>query len=491
MSRLDRPLSRLTCVVGWLAATVVFIVIVQELNGPTVNDAPESIVSAWSIAHGQLACAFPANHDLAAPLYPFVSGGLVAIFRLGHAHPFPPPAALGVGCSKAYYTVGLWGFASKALVKTLWIGYLCWIALVAGVVALLRASGRGRRLWEPATLLLIACLPPVWMCMQTYFHPQDLLAIGLALGALACVQMGAWVWAGVLLGLGVLTQQFVLLVAAPLVVVAPAARRWPYTIATTATVGLAAVLIYASASTNALKTLLLGSGTSFGGLGGTWLTMLSTNGTHVAILVSRVVPLELSLVLAWWALRRLGGAILQPVALVSLVTVSLSLRLVFEQNLYGYYFAALAVMLVLLDVLRGHIRATLVAWLVAVSVVFFVGETTAQQSWHHSWPISEQLVVPVVTAVTLLAVGLHALWKGPRRRDLVWIGLVVALAFAWNRNPASSHLSLVWWQCALVGLGLALAAGPLLGVVGGTDPDNDPRTETAHGDVGAETRATT
>jgi hypothetical protein len=476
----------LTCVVGWLAATLVFIVIVQELDGPATGDATESIVSTWSIAHGQLACAFPQDQTLAAPLYPFVSGGLAAIFQLGHAHPFPTAAALGVDCSKAYKRIGDWGFASKALTGTLRIGYLGWIALVAGVVALLRSSGRGRRLWEPATLLLIACLPPVWMCMQTYFHPQDLLAIGLALGALACVQRGAWVWAGVLIGLGVLTHQFVLLVAAPLLVVAPATKKWPYVFATAATVGVAAVVIYVSASTNALRPLLLGTGAS-DGLGGTWLTMLSPNGSHFAIFVSRVVPLELSLVLAWWALRRLGGAILQPVALVSLVTVSLSLRFVFEQNLYGYYFAALAVMLVLLDVLRGHIRATLVAWLLAVSVVFFVGETTGQQAWHSNWPISEQFVIPVVTAVTLLAVGLHALRKGPRHGDLVWIGLVVALAFAWIRNPASSHLSLVWWQCVLGGLGIVLAAGPLLRGIGGSDP----HTEATPGDVGAETAAAT
>ena len=57
------------------------------------------------------------------------------------------------------------------------------------------------------TLLLVAGLVPVWFCVQTVFHPQDLFALGLALGALACGRRDRWVAAGVLLGLAILSQQ--------------------------------------------------------------------------------------------------------------------------------------------------------------------------------------------------------------------------------------------------------------------------------------------
>ena len=79
------------------------------------------------------------------------------------------------------------------------------------------ASGRGRgsRGWEPATLVVVACLLPVWMCVQSFFHPQDLLAMGLALCAMACACHGRWAGAGVLVALAVLAQQFTLLVAVP------------------------------------------------------------------------------------------------------------------------------------------------------------------------------------------------------------------------------------------------------------------------------------
>ena len=45
--------------------------------------------------------------------------------------------------------------------------------------------------------------------------------MGLILGALACVRRDLWRWAGVLLALAVLSQQYALLVAVPLLVVAP------------------------------------------------------------------------------------------------------------------------------------------------------------------------------------------------------------------------------------------------------------------------------
>ena len=118
-----------------------------------------------------------------------------------------------------------WAHRSGALSPTLWIGYTAWLALMVGVIAWLRASGRGRCGWEPATLIVIASLAPAWMCVQTDFHPQDLLAMGLALGAMACARGSRWFLAGVLLALAVLSQQFALLVAVPLFVVAPSTKR--------------------------------------------------------------------------------------------------------------------------------------------------------------------------------------------------------------------------------------------------------------------------
>ena len=74
----------------------------------------------------------------------------------------------------------------------------------------------------------------------------------------------------------------------------------------------------------------------------------------------RILPIVLSVVLAWWLLRRLGASVREPLPLTALLALSLSLRLVLKENLHHtYYFMALAVALLLLDVVRGHIRGTL------------------------------------------------------------------------------------------------------------------------------------
>ena len=51
------------------------------------------------------------------------------------------------------------------------------------------------------------------------------------------------------------------------------------------------------------------------------------------------------------------------------------LLVIFEQQMFGYYFMALSVSLLLLDVVRGHIRGSLVAWLATVSMVYLFGST--------------------------------------------------------------------------------------------------------------------
>ncbi len=89
-----------------------------------------------------------------------------------------------------------------------------------------------------------------------------------------------------------------------------------------------------------------------------------------ASLGSRLPPLVLALALSWYAVRRFGPSVLQPAMLISLLAVSLSLRLVFEDSIFSYYYMALALLLVILDVVRGRIRETLVAWVVMITLVY-------------------------------------------------------------------------------------------------------------------------
>ncbi len=332
-----------------------------------------------------MACAFQpylaGSTPPAAPLYPLLSGGIAAIAQIGHVVPFPPATAFGPSCDRAIGAVDYWASHAGALDPTAWLGILGWLALVFGVVVWLRASGRGRCGWEPMTLIALACLPPVWLCVQSTFHPQDLLAIGLALAALASACRGRWVGAGILVALAVLSQQFALLVAAPLLVLAPGKHRISYAGAALTTGALVVLPLLAMSGSNALRAATLGSQDQSAPSGtGTILWEWHLYTGALGVFITRGAPIIVSLAVAWWASRRLGPTALKPAALISVVAFSVGLRLLFEVRLFGYYYMALAVSLVLVDIVGGRIRNSLVAWLVAVSLVSVVPRSDALEN---------------------------------------------------------------------------------------------------------------
>jgi hypothetical protein len=368
---------------------------------------------------------------------------------------------MGPHCERSFIAINTWSERAGVLQTTLKIGYLSWPVLMVGVIALLRAAGRGRCGWEPTTLVIIACLPPVWTCVQSTFHPEDLFAMGLLCAAVACALRGSWVGAGILIGLAFLSQQFAILVAVPLLVLAPASRRLVYGGAAALTVAIVTAPFLLASSGRAAHAIFLGTGNT-SGVGGSVLWELDLHGL-LLLFISRIVPVAISATIAWWMLRRLGRGALEPAALVSLVAVSLGLRLVFEQNFYLYYFMALSVSLVLLDVVRGHIRGSLVAWLVVVPTVY-VGEIQIPKYAVH--------LVPQCAIVLAILVIVSRIHRGDPRRTLVPWFAVVAASFVTSDRVDLGFLNLppTWfWQVLLVVPGLLLAAGPLRAEVRGRE----------------------
>jgi hypothetical protein len=365
---LSRPLSGRWCAFGWMMATAVFVGVTQLLGGPTQADANESFYSTWAIAHGQLSCSYPVRVSgglpFRAPLYPLVSGVLAALGRIGNSVPFP---SLGRNCASAVVAMEKWGVQSGADSSSVRLGYFCWLVLAVGVVALLRASGRGRCGWEPAALVLLAIMPPVCMCLQEYFHPEDLLAMGLALGGLACARRGSWAWAGILLGLSFTSQPFALLIIAPMLIVAPPSRRIRF--AGSAVLSAMAVIGPMILLTSGQVIAAVTGGGATPEAGASLLAQFHFHGLALLVL-SRILPIALSMALAQSMVRRLGPAVLESLPLTSLIAVSLTLRLVFEVNLYGYYLMAIGVMLIALEMMRGRISVYLVGWIALVFLAF-------------------------------------------------------------------------------------------------------------------------
>ncbi len=285
--RLDAPQSGLVCLSAWILATSVFFGMVALFGGPTQNDTSESLYATWSIAHGSFACSYaPVSphaasfllyfqpHPQVPVLWPLISGGIAWLTRIGHTAPFPSQHTLGVNCVNANDIMYHWARSSYAVFATVGLGYLSWFVLLAGVIALLRASGRGRSGWEVFGVVFIAVVPIVWAPVLDEYHPQDMVAVGLVLASIACVKRREWVWAGMLLGLAVTTQQFALLALAPLVVVVPGKARWRLLGAAAVAAVVISLPMVIVTSGRAIHGVLLGTGDSMT-LGGTVLWELS------------------------------------------------------------------------------------------------------------------------------------------------------------------------------------------------------------------------
>ena len=474
-SWLDGSVSGTYCVIAWIVASIIFLGMVAILGGPSEGDGTQTVYSTWSIAHGSVACADPPTPSNtsgflpdylpltnAPPLWPLISGGLASAVGLGHTEPFPSSKALGPNCARAYSAIYRWADSTFLLVPTVRLGYVSWVFLLAGFISLLRASGRGRTRWEVLGVLYLALVPLVWAPLLEYFHPQDLVAVGLSLGGLALILRQKWTAAGVLLGLAVTSQQFALLVLLPVLVLVAGNKRMR--------VGLSAIVGWSVIS---LPILLLtwgqaSSAVFFGtgdaaSLGGTVLWEIHLPGRWV-LFASRVMPLLVSVAGACWVRHRLGERSLHSIPLVSLVGASLALRLVFEKGLFSYKFMALSVMLVALDVVGGRLRGEVVVWISLVTLAFDpvpIGLQLNAEPWGRD----------VRGAVPLICMAFALLWilSDAIRRRFRWYVIafffIAVCAFMkwppWLITPLRTPLPKWLWQLILVPSGFALVLIPL------------------------------
>jgi hypothetical protein len=301
------------------------------------------------------------------------------------------------------------------------------------------------------------------MSIEMYTHPQDIVAMGFSLAAVGLALRARWISAGAVTAVAVLSQPFALLVAIPLFVVAPLAAKIRYTVAALVAVAIVDVPILALTSGAASHTVFLGSGNAVG-FGTTVLWEIHLPNT-LLVQISRIAPLVACFLVAWFVQRRLGSNVLKPHALVSLVAVCLSLRLVFEDNLFSYYFLALAVILIVVDVVHGHIRQTVIAWLLMVALVY---SEPVIFVWRHSWDQNARHWIPVVVmAVALLLIIRDVLRRAVGWNAFMWIATVITTLVVWpqSNDPFNRHPPSWVWQVVLVSIGVALAARPLWSIV--------------------------
>lgn len=478
---LSQPTTKGVLIVGALLASALYYGLMIGLGGPIEGDATETVYSTWAAAHGAFACLYPptsAAHlpSLAvpvvytAPLYPLLSGLAAFLLRIGAAVPFPTQAQLGPHCQNAVHAMFHWSVSSSAILPTIRLSYLVWPLLVAGAAMLLTSFTREITRWQVLALVAIAVAPTTWMPILDSFHPESLLAMGLNLAAVALVLRRQDVAAGALFALALLTRQTTLLMIIPMVALLDLRRAVRLVTSLVGTFLVASAPLILVAHHAALRAIVYGtsrvttaaaSGTI--ARGGTWVFALGLHGA-ADFLVARVMPLLASFLVALAVRRRCGGRVWSPEVLLPLLAVCVGLRLVFEENLFGYYFFALATMLLLADAAAHRLRGKVVVWIGMVTIVF----NPVPWGFFSNWTIHGAAIARALPF--LFAAGLAvALVVGALRRRIepfvvvaLLLTILVEIPELYGR-PWSSPVWPTWaWQVILVTSGMWLAAQPLL-----------------------------
>ncbi len=394
---LSSPISPVDCAGGWMVATILFVVSlgvwVAIVGLPT--DTAESTIPAVAIAHGEWRCAYPRNADSSSPpLYPVVAAGVMAGTGLGEEG--FPPAPFGSDCGRSSRALSHWYSSSRDI---LLIGLLGWPLLLAGFIIVLRAAGRGRNRWESLGACLIACTPPLALALVQDFHPEDLFAITLILGAAAAAIRGRWLAAGVLIGLACCAKQYSLLAAVPLLLVAPR-HAWSKFVAGAVIPVLFLLVPSGLLIGKGLVNAVVGSNATPAGTT-TPVGWLGLGGAG-RVIVSRIVPMGLAALLALWSRLRLESTACRSIPLVSLIATALALRLVFEVSLFGYYFMALSVALITVDMVVGRLRVVTIVWIAVVTALF-------SPAVERLAGVASRFPFPVDLAVTLSGTALAVL----------------------------------------------------------------------------------
>ncbi len=481
VSWLDQPVGPLTRVIGWVGSTILFLLVATALGGPTEGDSSEVVYGTWAVQHGRLSCVYPVagpHHPmalanpfaLAAPLYPLVSGLVAAVLRIGHAVDFPSSRTLGPSCANGFAALFRWSVRASAIEPTVRIGFVMWLALLAGVLYLVRSTERRGTGWEVATGFALAVTPPVVMCLTYYFHPQDLLAMALVLAGTGAVLRGRPLTAGVLFGLALTAQQFAILAALAVIVLIDRRSLGRLFVGAATAVVVVDGPFVALSGLRALKTVLLGSsrvGSAITPHGGTVVFSLGLTGIP-SFVVSRVVPLVVAAALAAWVRRARGGQALPPAGLVTVVAAALLARLVFEVNIFGYYLMAVFVAVLVVEVLRGQLGRDVIA-LAGLFLVYFDPEHIALVSNLTPYGLAVFYDIPIVIGALGVVVFLY---DALRRRNVVLDALWVALVALTGEDHLWGHYYPIWnlpewaWQVIVVGYALVVVARRLAPYLG-------------------------
>lgn len=377
--------------------------IVQIMGGFNSGDAESTLYSSVMMSHGYWSCTyrgFPSSYTVSGPIYLMASALAQWITRAGFSSSLTA-SSLGSHCQYSFNAYVQWSSNPSAYYAALRTGIVAWFALCVSGVGLLRCSNlpRNRSVWLLA--ITFAVTPPLIFCVQEYYHPQDVWALAMLFAATSLWLRHRMYGAGFFLALAVMSQPYALLGLIVLLAISPWVACRKLAVGGMVTTIVTVTMMVVISGPRALTASLIGTGDTTIHIG-TWMWELHISSVY-GLLLSRLAPLAAAIAISRWCYRRRPDIADDPVLLLSLMATCLSLRLVFEENLWSYYCMATGVTLVLRDIVAARVSRGTIYWLVLVLAIFVdVDSTLLPWSGWHTW-VWQILLAPSAFFVSFLS----------------------------------------------------------------------------------------
>jgi hypothetical protein len=368
------------------------------------------IAAVVSTAHARID-----RGEVAGPTYALASGHPSAAYppippslsqRISYQPPgFPVVAAIPVAVWR-----GLTGGENPSGALTL-AGYgTAALVVIAGGRLVGRGPGGRRR--EVLFLLAMVVSPFFRESLGNYFHPEDVLALGLLLLALSLAAESRWLWAGAALGLAFGCKQWVLLAAPVLLVWAPGRQAKARLVGAAA--GAAAV-VYAPLlvlTPRAAGQVLRGPVPVAGGFvpQTTILGMLRKAPFHVPVTdvndLARLLPVLFAIAVAalWWLVISHRSGTVARLGVedgLGLVLAVVAFRLIGDCIALSYYALPLSVLIAVVAARRS--KVPVLAIVSSFALAFWYGASLPGD-------LLDPWTGAVVFTIAVIAVAATALW---------------------------------------------------------------------------------
>ncbi|NNN21112.1 MAG: hypothetical protein HKL80_03815 [Acidimicrobiales bacterium] len=398
-----------------LSVILAFILVVIIRNtgayGVTYNrDFPQTTNPAVAIAQGKLSCAYDGSiiND-ANPLYPLILALSLRTFTSSQdiSQLFEVDSTV---CANPNPQISLSDNLASHIVSD--TAFVTWLVVAFGLIYVLQKSARKNTWFLIYALFGLSLMPFFAASISIFFHPEDVLAIGLVLISTGAMLREKWILSGIFAGLALDSKLIAVPFLLVLFVLIPGKARIKFTLAAVfiSALILSPFLITLPSSIKIFAghdalTFLINAPSIMSYLKGIF-------GSHAA-LASRGLPVIFAGVFAIVFKMKLPNVFKNTEAVVILLCASAIWRVFFEVEVFAYYLMPISITFFLIVLICNRGYMLYLFWSFVTALIYNATNGAWGEQFMTKFFLLAQLIaiMPPLLFIITLAVSNWKTWK--------------------------------------------------------------------------------